>query len=161
MTIFKVFPRPFWPLKRPTRPRGRFGIRLSLISTQLVILTLFVSQSSSLLRSNLIPDENSQFSLKEDYPESRNLILIENDKNGNDDEGLFSEGHQGHDREERCIESSPSHEPKNFYYGEHAITLNILTSDRLSHKLVSNILKVQIILCYTHRFIDSLMFGLY
>jgi hypothetical protein len=49
--------------------------------------------------------------------------------------------HRGHSHEGRCIEST-AHEPKNFYYGEHATPLKILTSDRLSHKLVSHILQV-------------------
>ena len=43
--------------------------------------------------------------------------------------------------ESRCIERTV-HEPKNFYYGDLAVNLNILTSDRLSHKLVSNILQI-------------------
>jgi hypothetical protein len=142
MTISKVFPRPFWPLKRPTRPKGYIGI--NIFCSQLVILTFltfFVSESSSLLRSNLIPDGNN---LEEDNVESRSLIRSKNHIHvySQDEDGLFSREGHSHDDKVRCIEST-ANEPKNFYYGEHAITLNILTSDRLSHKLVSNILQVE------------------
>lgn len=46
------------------------------------------------------------------------------------------------DKNSKCIENSASVEPKYFYYGQNALSINILTSSRLTHKIVSTILKV-------------------
>ena len=41
----------------------------------------------------------------------------------------------------RCIADKPD-EPKNFYYGNQALTISIFTTDRITHKLTSTILKI-------------------
>ena len=41
----------------------------------------------------------------------------------------------------RCIAEKPD-EPKYFYYGDHALTISIFTTDRITHKLTSTILKI-------------------
>lgn len=43
---------------------------------------------------------------------------------------------------EHCIELKRNVEPKYFYYGNVSLSINILTSSRLTHQIVSTILKV-------------------
>ncbi|TRY61846.1 hypothetical protein TCAL_10559 [Tigriopus californicus] len=51
--------------------------------------------------------------------------------------GLVLETHSA----QRCIDQQPS-EPKYFYYGDQAVEIKILTSDRTTHLLISTILQI-------------------
>ena len=151
MNRLKLIARLFRSLSR-RRPHQIVSATISS-KTVIIFLILFLTQNSAhglQQKSSLISEENP---LTVDYSESQSVPNHshshghDEDNRDDDDEqgqGLFSsEGHRGHSHEDRCIERTV-HEPKNFYYGEQAIPINILTSDRLSHKLVSNILQVSV-----------------
>ena len=58
------------------------------------------------------------------------------------EEGLSSNGLSGGRlSEQRCIAEKPD-EPKYFYYGDQALAISIFTTDRITHKLTSTILKI-------------------
>ena len=128
MNRLKLIARLFRSLSR-RRPHQIVSATISS-KTVIIFLILFLTQNSAhglQQKSSLISEENP---LTVDYSESQSVPN-------------HSHSHRGHTHEDRCIERTV-HEPKNFYYGEQAIPINILTSDRLSHKLVSNILQVSV-----------------